>query len=39
MDHSVSILLFDAKGRLFEPVGYQEDFDRVMAKLHRLLSL
>ena len=38
MDHSANILLFDAKGRLFEPIGYQEDYDRVMAKLRRLLG-
>ena len=38
MDHSALILLFDAEGRMFEPIGYQEDHDRVMAKLRRLLG-
>jgi protein SCO1/2 len=38
MDHSASILLFDANGNLFEPIGYQEDLDRVLAKLRRLLD-
>lgn len=38
MDHSAMVLLFDAEGRLFEPIGYQEDLDRVMGKIHRLLN-
>lgn len=38
MDHSASVLLFDSNGRLFEPIGYQEDFDRVIDKLDRLLA-
>ena len=38
MDHSASVLLFDRNGRLFEPVGYQEDTERVMDKLHRLFD-
>ena len=36
MDHSANVLLFDSKGRFFEPVGYQEPLDRVMDKLKRL---
>ena len=36
MDHSALVLLFDENGRLFEPVGYQEDTDRVMDKIRRL---
>ncbi|MCB1339802.1 MAG: SCO family protein [Pseudooceanicola sp.] len=36
MDHSASVLLFDSKGRFFEPIGYQEGFDRAVAKLRRL---
>jgi protein SCO1 len=39
MDHSAYVLLFDAKGRFFEPIGYQEDPVRAMAKLRRLLAL
>ncbi|MGR3456036.1 SCO family protein [Pseudooceanicola sp.] len=36
MDHSANVLLFDEGGRFFEPVGYQEDFDRVLAKIRRM---
>lgn len=36
MDHSASVLLFDSKGRFFEPIGYQEGHDRAVAKLRRL---
>lgn len=36
MDHSANILLFDRKGRFFEPIGYQEDLDRAVAKIRRL---
>lgn len=38
MDHSANILLFDADGRFFEPIGYQEDPDRVMEKIRRMLA-
>lgn len=38
MDHSASVLLFDAKGRFFEPIGYQEDYDRAVGKIRRLLN-
>ena len=38
MDHSANILLFDADGRLFEPIGYQEDYERAISKLRRLLA-
>lgn len=38
MDHSANVLLFDKTGRLFEPIGYQEDPERVMDKLHRLFA-
>lgn len=38
MDHSAYVMLFDADGEFFEPIGYQEDLDRVMAKLNRLLQ-
>ena len=38
MDHTALVLLFDKKGRFFEPIGYQEDLDRVMPKLRRLLG-
>ncbi len=36
MDHSASVLLFDEDGRFFEPIGYQEDYDRVIDKIERL---
>ncbi|MEO8531126.1 MAG: SCO family protein [Deltaproteobacteria bacterium] len=38
MDHSAYVLLFDAKGRFFEPIGYQEDPDRAVAKIRRMLA-
>lgn len=38
MDHTATVLLFDRKGRLFEPIGYQEGFDRAIAKLKRLMK-
>ncbi|MGI3163493.1 SCO family protein [Pseudooceanicola sp. 200-1SW] len=38
MDHSASVLLFDARGRFFEPIGYQEDYDRAVAKIRRMLN-
>ncbi|WP_163849520.1 SCO family protein [Pseudooceanicola aestuarii] len=38
MDHSANVLLFDEDGRFFEPIGYQEDTDRVMAKIERMLA-
>ena len=36
MDHSANVLLFDKNGQLFEPIGYQEGFDRAVAKIRRL---
>jgi protein SCO1 len=36
MDHSASILLFDRKGRFFEPIGYQEGLERSVAKIKRM---
>lgn len=36
MDHSANILLFDRRGRFFEPIGYQEDLDRAVAKIRRM---
>jgi protein SCO1/2 len=38
MDHSALVLLFDARGRFFEPIGYQEETARAMDKIHRLLE-
>lgn len=38
MDHSASVLLFDGSGRFFEPIGYQEGYDRALAKIRRLLN-
>ena len=38
MDHSAYVMLFDADGEFFEPIGYQEELERVMAKLNRLLQ-
>ena len=39
MDHSATVLLFDRDGRLFEPIGYQEDTARVNDKLKRLFAI
>lgn len=36
MDHSANILLFDRRGRFFEPIGYQEDLARAVAKIRRM---
>lgn len=36
MDHSANVLLFDKDGQLFEPIGYQEGFDRAVAKIRRM---
>lgn len=38
MDHSASVLLFDAKGRLFEPIGYGEGEVRALDKIRRLFA-
>ncbi|MGB1235411.1 MAG: SCO family protein [Planktomarina sp.] len=38
MDHSAYVMLFDDRGRFFEPIGYQEDFERAQSKIHRLLN-
>lgn len=38
MDHSSMVLLFDDRGRLFEPIGYGEDPERAVAKIRRLLD-
>lgn len=38
MDHSASVLLFDRNGRLFEPIGYQEGYDRAIEKIRRLMN-
>ncbi|RVV98090.1 SCO family protein [Mesobaculum littorinae] len=38
MDHSANVLLFDAEGRLFEPIGYGEGPDRALDKLRRLFA-
>lgn len=39
MNHFASVLLFDANGNLFEPIGYGEGVDRAVAKIKRLLAL
>lgn len=36
MDHSAFVLLFDAKGKLTQPISYGEDFDKAMAKINAL---
>ncbi|MBI1416542.1 MAG: SCO family protein [Limimaricola sp.] len=38
MDHTATLFLFDAQGRLFEPIGYGEGDTRALAKLKRLLG-
>lgn len=38
MDHSASVLLFDADGAFFETIRYQEDHDVAVAKLRMLMG-
>ncbi|OSP56137.1 SCO family protein [Pseudoruegeria sp. SK021] len=38
MDHSASVLLFDKSGTFFEPIGYQEGYDRAVAKIRRMIK-
>lgn len=38
IDHSAYVLLFDADGRLFEPISYGEGVDRAVAKIKRMLA-
>ena len=38
MDHSAYVLLFDANGRMFEPIGYQEEYDRAIGKIRTLVG-
>ena len=38
MDHTASVLLFDAKGRYADRVQYQEDLESVRAKLAKVLN-
>lgn len=38
MDHSAFVLLFDAQGRFFETIGYQEGTDRALAKIRRMIA-
>jgi len=38
MDHSAYVLLFDANGHFFEPIGYQEDPERAVEKIRRMLK-
>lgn len=38
MDHSSSVLLFDENGKFFEPIGYQESYERALSKIRRLLK-
>ena len=38
MDHSAMVLLFDENGSFFEPISYQEDIDRAMSQIRRLLG-
>ena len=39
MDHSASVLLFDAKGQFVETIRYQEDHDVAVAQLRKLLGM
>lgn len=39
IDHSAYVMLFDKNGNFFEPIGYQEDYARVIEKISRLLKL
>ncbi|WP_231388506.1 SCO family protein [Pseudooceanicola algae] len=36
MSHSTSILLFDSNGDYYGVIGYQEEYERVMDKIHSL---
>ena len=38
MDHSSMVLLFDEDGRFFAPIGYQEDPERAIGSITRLLE-
>ena len=38
MDHAAMVLLFDEDGRFFEPIGYQEDLERAIGKIRRMLA-
>ena len=38
MDHSTQVLLFDDRGDYFGLIGYQEDHERAMGTLRRLLA-
>jgi len=38
MEHSAIVLLFDENGRIFEPIGYHEDFGRAVDKIRRLVA-
>lgn len=38
MDHSAMVLLFDENGRFFQPVSYQEDPEKAVGKIRRLLA-
>ncbi|WP_108502647.1 SCO family protein [Paracoccus indicus] len=38
VNHSAQVLLFDAEGNYFSHIGYQEDHDRAMTTLRRLMA-
>ncbi|MDJ1018234.1 MAG: SCO family protein [Paracoccaceae bacterium] len=38
MDHSSLVLLFDERGRFFQTIRYQEDPDKAVDKIRRLLA-
>jgi protein SCO1/2 len=38
VDHSTAILLFDAKGQFFEPIGYGVPPERGLEQIRRLLK-
>ena len=39
MDHSAFVLLFDDRGRFFEPIRYQEELESAMAKIRQVISM
>lgn len=38
MDHSAYVMVYDRNGRFVAPIGYQEDYERALATLQRVIS-
>lgn len=39
MDHSTHVLLFDASGRFYKPIGYQENLETALRKIREVQDL